>query len=127
MCPVRIASCVSASTPGVTRTSTRRDSRGSRTLRLVERVEDDERAGAGSGGELLVRLVVPVHEQPVAVDPGALREGELAERRDVGAEPLLGEQPHHRDVRERLRPVDDERPGAARRKSAARARSVSSQ
>ena len=57
--------------------------------------------------------------------PAAEREAELAERRDVGADALLGEDPHQRDVRERLRPVADERvrsglavgarPGAERR------------
>ena len=75
---------------------------------LVERVEDDERAGVGGGAQLLVRLVVAVHEQPLAVDPRRPRERELAEGRDVGAESLLREQPQQRDVRERLRPIDDE-------------------
>ena len=46
--------------------------------------------------------------------PAALREAELAERRDVGADALLGEQAEQRDVRERLRPVDDERVGRGR-------------
>ena len=36
---------------------------------------------------------------------------ELAERRDVGADALLGEEAQQRDVRERLRAVDDERLG----------------
>src|SRR5581483_11715224 len=60
-CAVRTATCVTASTPGVRRTRTRRP-----------------------------------------------RERELAERRDVGADALLGEDAEDRDVRERLRPVDDE-------------------
>ena len=79
--------------------------------RLVERVDRDESAGFGGGTQLLVRLVVPVHDQAVAVDPRAPRERELAERGHVGAEAFLGEQLHHGDVRERLRPVDDERIG----------------
>ena len=82
---------------------------GGRPRRLVGRIEDDERLGLGRRGELLVGLVVPMHEQPFACDAGAPRERQLAQRRDVGTKPLLGEQPHQRDVRERLRPVDDER------------------
>ena len=78
--------------------------------RLVERVEHDERARLGGGAQLLVRLVVAVHDQPLAGDPRAPRERELAERGDVGADPLLGSSRMHGDVRERLRPVDDERP-----------------
>ena len=107
--PVRIASCVSASTPGRHAHERSADARLGRARGLVERVEDDERAGLGRGRQLLVGLVVAVHEQPLARDPGPLRERELAERGDVGADALLGEQPHQRDVRERLRPVDDER------------------
>ena len=85
------------------------DAGGGRAPGLVERVEDDERAGLGRRAQLLVRLVVPVHEQPLALDPRPLCERELAQRGDVRAEPLLGEQAHQRDVGERLRPVDDER------------------
>ena len=106
---MRIASCVSASTPGVTRTMHAAHARLGRAPGLVERVEDDERACLGRRAQLLVRLVVPVHEQPVALDPGAARERELTQRGHVRAEPFLGEQAHQRDVRERLRPVDDER------------------
>ena len=79
--------------------------------RLVERVDRDERAGLGRGTQLLVRLVVPVDDETVALDPRPPRERELTERGHVGAEAFLGEQPHHGDVRERLRPVDDERIG----------------
>jgi hypothetical protein len=45
----------------------------------------------------------------VARDAGALRELELAERRDVRAEALGREQPQDGQVRERLRPVDEQR------------------
>ncbi len=47
--------------------------------RLVERVDRDQRARVGRGTQLLVRLVVPVHDQPVALDPRPARERELAE------------------------------------------------
>ena len=87
------------------------DSRRRSPLGLVERVEHDERTNLGSGAQLLVRLVVAVEEDLPALDPSRSREGELPERRDVGADPLLREQPQQRDVRERLRPVDDERLG----------------
>ena len=90
------------------------DARSGGALRLVRRVEHDERAGLRRGRELLVGLVVAVDDEPVAREPGRPRERELAERRDVRAEPLLGEQPQQRDVRERLRPVDDERVGCGR-------------
>jgi hypothetical protein len=84
---------------------------GSGALRLVGRVEDDERAGRRRRAQLLVGFVVPVHEQPLALDPRPERERQLAEGRDVRAEALLGQEPHQRDVRERLRPVDHERLG----------------
>ncbi len=83
-----------------------------RARRLVERVEDDERVGPRGGAQLLVRFVVAVHDQPLAADPGPPCERELAQRRDVGADPLLGEQAHDRDVGKGLRPEDDERPGS---------------
>ena len=76
---------------------------------LVERVQDDERSCLGRRAQLLVRLVVPVHEQPVALDPGTAGERELTQRGYVRAKPFLGEQAHQRDVRKGLRPVDDER------------------
>ncbi len=87
------------------------DARGGRARRLVRRVENDGRGRGGGGAELLVGLVVPVEEDPVARDAGRLREGELPERRDVGADSLVGENLEDRDVRERLRPVHDKRPG----------------
>ena len=74
---------------------------------------------SAAAAQLLVRLVVAVEEDALAGDARRLREGELAERRDVGADALVGEHPQQRDVRERLRPVDDER---VRRGVAVRAR-----
>jgi hypothetical protein len=52
-----------------------------------------------------------VEEDPVAWNPRSRGERQLAERRDVGADPLLGEDAEQRNARERLRPVDDERVG----------------
>ena len=62
----------------------------------------------------LVLLVVPVDHEPVAGDAGTPRELELADGRDVRAEPLLGEELQHRHRRKRLRAVDDERAGGRR-------------
>ena len=91
---------------------------GRRRLRLTGRIEDDERIRLRSRAQLLLRLVVAVEDEPLARNSRRPRERELAERRDVGADALLAEQPQQRDVRERLRPVDDER---ARRGLAIRA------
>ncbi len=82
---------------------------GRSRLRLTGRVEDDERIRLRSRPQLLLRLVVAVEHDPLARNSRRPRERELAERRDVGADALLAEQPQQRDVRERLRPVDDER------------------
>ena len=76
--------------------------------RLVGRVEHDRRSRLGRGAELLVRLVVAVEEEPLAGDAGGAGEGELAEGRDVGPEALVREHLQERDVRECLRPVDQE-------------------
>ena len=110
--PVRIDSWVSTSIPGVIRTSIRSTPDARARVELLERVEHDVRsAGVRRRLELLVRLVVPVHDESLAGDARLLREAELPERRHVRAEPLLAEQPHERDVRERLGAVDDERVG----------------
>ena len=82
---------------------------GRGALRLVRRVDHDRGVRLRRGPELLVRLVVAVEEQPVAGNAGAPRERQLAERRDVRADPLAGEDAQHLDVRERLRPVRDQR------------------
>ncbi len=61
-----------------------------RALELLDRVEDDVRNSRFRGcGELRVRLVVPVHDDPVGVEPGPPREAKLAERRDIRPDPLL--------------------------------------
>ena len=59
---------------------------------LLDRVEHDVCDGSVRGSlELLVRLVVPVHDQPPAGNARPLREAELTESRDVRAEPFLAE------------------------------------
>ena len=124
--PVRIFSCVSASIPGVTRIRVR-PTPASRA-RSISSSESMTTSAPGRGGrlELVVALVVAVHDEAVAGDarpPG--RSADLAERRDVGAEPLLGEEPQERDARERLRPVADERHPARRCGTPAPARGAS--
>ena len=111
--------CVCASTPGVSRTSTRSTPAAAARSGSSGASRTTVAPAAAAARELLVGLVVAVEEDPVAADAGRLRERELAERRDVGADALLGEDAQDRDVRERLRPVDDER---ARRRVGVRAR-----
>ena len=85
-CPVRIASWVSASTPSVTRTSTRFTPGARRERRLVRRVQDDGGAfGRRSPEERLV-LVVAVHDDLVAGHPG--RAGELELAADATSAPI---------------------------------------
>ena len=73
-CAVRIASCVSTSIPGVTRTSTR-DAGRTRAVDLVLGVEDDEpHARERRRGELDLALVVAVDDDPVAGHAAAERE-----------------------------------------------------
>ena len=63
-----------------------------RALDLVQRVEHDERdAGLGRGPKLLVALVVAVDDDQVRRYAGAARERELAQGRDVRAQPFAGE------------------------------------
>ncbi len=90
-----------------------------RPVGLRERIHHEQRVLRRRKMQQLVLLVVPVDDEPVAGDAGTPRELELADRGDVGAEPLLAEQPKDGDRRERLRPVDDQR---VRRGGAIRAR-----
>ena len=113
--PVRIDSCVSASIPGVTRTSMRPTPAAARSLELLDasrgrRARLRFRGRASSSSDLLL----PCTTSRSPSMPGPLREAQLAERRDVRADPLLREQPQDRHVRERLRAVDDERVGRGR-------------
>ena len=90
------------------------DARPARTFDLLERVEHHERPDGGSRPQLVVRLVVPVDDEALAADAGGQGEAQLAERRHVGADPLLGEEPHQRHVRERLGAVAHDRLGGSR-------------
>ena len=104
--PVRIASCVSASTPGVTRRSTRCVASAEQLRepqRLLPVVEHD-RADPGVHGhrQLRARLGVAVQVDALGREAGVQREVQLAARGDVAAEPLLGEQPQHGRARQRL-------------------------
>ena len=59
-----------------------------RALDLVEGVDDDEAGARTRGGrQLFVALVVPVHDEPLPGEPGKQRELELAQGRDVRAQP----------------------------------------
>ena len=78
-------------------------------LDVVERVDDERGARACRGRQVVVALVVPVEDDVLACDAGGARICELARGRDVGAEALRSEEPQQRDVRERLRAVENER------------------
>jgi hypothetical protein len=52
-----------------------------------------------------------VEDEPLCRKPCFERELKLSQRRHVGTETLVGKEPQERDVRERFRPVDDERLG----------------
>ncbi len=80
---------------------------GSRHHRLVGRVEDDRCAFGGRVAEKRLALVVAVHDDLVAAEPGGPGELELAARRNVGADALLAEKAKDGHVRERLRPERD--------------------
>ena len=124
-CAVWIDWCVTASTPGVSRTSTRRTpaaaARAGSSGASSTTVAPAAAAPRSSSSDLLL----PWKRIRSPAIPARLRERELAERRDVGADALLGEQPQQRDVRERLRPVDDERARRRRRGRRAPARGSS--
>jgi hypothetical protein len=77
--------------------------RGARDL--LERVEDDERSRRRA--QLVVALVVAVHDQPRRRDARAESELELTQGGDVRADAELGEKPEDRDVGEGFRAVDE--------------------
>src|SRR5438132_275614 len=109
----RPGSRISETPSGISSTSGRTQSAidGSSSSRLWPTARPPPSTRTRGRAELLLRLVVAVEDQPLPGNPRRPREGELAERRDVRAGSLLREQPQERDVRERLRPVDDEHPG----------------
>ena len=81
-------------------------------LDLVEGIDDDEGGlRPGRRGQLLVALVVAVHDEPLSRDASPQGELELAERRDVSADAFVREQPEYRRVRKRLDAVDEKRVG----------------
>ena len=107
--PVAMYSCVCASTPGVTRTSTARRAhalapralrcgrarrRSRPTIRPMPIVERHAQLGFG--------LVVAVEHHPRRREPGPVREERFAAGGDVEVEPLLGDEPGHRPAQERL-------------------------
>ena len=106
-------SWVCASTPTVTRTSTRgpdaalAGQRG-QPVDLVERVDDDPaHPGVERPGQLGDRLVVAVEADPLRRHPGGQRDGQLAAGADVEVQALLGDDPDHRPAEERLAGVVD--------------------
>ena len=76
----------------------RLDAGRTRTGDFVERVEDDQRARSCRSAKLVVRLVVAVEDDAVAGHGCAQCEFQLAECRDIGPEPVGGEQTQQRDV-----------------------------
>ncbi len=84
------------------------DAGGGREGGFVGRVEHDQGPFGCSFGEEGVVLVVSVYDELAAGEAGRAREGELARRRNVGAQALLAQQAQQRHVGERLRPVRDE-------------------
>ena len=78
-CAVWIERCVTASTPGVRRTSTRRTPAVAAACRLAGCVEDDESVRLRRRAQLLLRLVVAVEDD--AARPGCPRRGRRRARR----------------------------------------------
>ena len=96
--PVRIFSWVSASIPGVTRISVLViPAARARSISSSESRTTSAPA-CGGRGELRVGLVVAVDDHALSGIPAASREPELPERGDVGADPLLEEDPHQRTL-----------------------------
>ena len=58
-------------------------------------------------------MLLPCTTSSSPASPARRANASSPERRDVGADSLLGEQPEHRDVRERLRAVEDAPVGPA--------------
>ena len=119
--PVRIASCVSASTPSVTRTSTRRTPAAAASSASSGASSTTAAPSAAASRQERLVLVVPVHDELGAGEAGGARERELARGSDVGPDPLRAQQPQHRDVGEGLRPEGDV-PAGGRRLQRARPR-----
>ena len=118
--PVRIASCVSASIPEVTRTSTRRTpAAAARSISSSESRTTRPAPASAAARSSSSPLLLPCTISRSPGIPARTRERQLTERRDVGAEPFLAEQAQQREVGERLGAVGDER---VRRRAAVGAR-----
>ncbi len=111
---VAMNSWVCASTPTVTRTSTGCTIAGAGgsvgdAHHVLERVDDDA-PDAGRHGRLDLRhrLVVAVHQEALPRHPGTQRDRELAARRHVDAQALIGDPARDRGREERLGRVVDE-------------------
>ena len=111
--PVAMYSCVCASTPGVTRTSTRgrgRPPATSASMRSSSWTPSTTSLPTPSSSvesELELRLVVPVEHQALGGEAGPVRDVSLAAGRDVEIEPLLVDETRHRHAEERLAGVRD--------------------
>ena len=78
-----------------------------RERRLVGRVEHDRGADPRRLRQEALALVVAVDDELRSPEPRGRRERELALGRDVGADPLLGQEAQHGHVRQGLRPEED--------------------
>ncbi len=107
--PVRIAACVSATTPGVTRiitsTGACERARACRARRSCRRRSARRASAAACSSARGLR--VAVEDDPVAVEAGLLGQRELAAGRDVDAQALLVEDPQDRRAGEGLGGEDD--------------------
>ena len=104
-----MCSCVSASTPGTTRSSTRGPppSASSRSASCSLSSTTVPTPASSAERQLGLGLRVAVQVEPLGREAGAQGEVQLAPGGDVAAEPLLGEHPQHRGARERLRREHD--------------------
>ena len=102
--PVRMCSCVSASTPGTTRMSRRGPppSACSRSASCSLSITTVPTRASSASSQLGLRLRVAVQVQPLGREAGAQGEVQLAAGGDVAAEALLGEDTQHRRAREGL-------------------------
>ena len=127
-CAVAMNSCVCASTPTVTRTSTGATTLepvgdGCDPLDLVERVDDDPRDPVTQRRlDLVDALVVAVHADEVTGNAGADGDGKLPTGTDVEVQSLLEHPPGDLGAEEGLARVEDV--GAAQRQRRRRRRSA---
>ena len=99
--------CVSASMPGVTRTSTRFTPAAARALGLVRRVDHDQTRRLGCRTQLLVRLVVAVHTIASRRMPARRAYASSPSVETSAPMPSSANSTQDGDVRERLHAVED--------------------